>query len=280
MWCISKPTRQQRQRNKRRVAALIIFALLGQLPTVASNKSTFSPQQQEQIGNIVREYLLAHPEILDQLARKWQAQQMQRENDQVSALTRRVITQREALLENSSAPHTGPDGATVMVMAFYDYRCLPCGKMDAVIAQMMHDFPQVRFVFFDWPMAGAGWSVSETASAIAVALWQQQGDAVWQQYHLTLFSMAQQQGKVEVEDIARVVKAMHIAVPEKQAITQARRVLSRSALLARRLQLSNLPTVIVMPVQGATMHNTSVFIRAVSASEFQAAIVRGLRGGK
>lgn len=94
--------------------------------------------------------------------------------------------------------------------------------------------------------------------------------------------MAQQQGKVEVEveDIARVVKAMHIAMPEKQTITQARRVLSSSALLARRLQLSNLSTVIVMPVQGATMHNTSVFIRAVSASELQAAIVRGLRQGK
>lgn len=167
-----------------------------------------------------------------------------------------------------------------MVMAFYDYRCLPCGKMDAVLAQMMQDYPQVRFVFRDWPMAGADWSVSETASAIGVALWQQQGEVMWRRYHQALFNVAQSEGKITVEDIAQVVKALRVVVPGQQAIAKARRVLRSNAQLAEKLSLSNLPTVIVLPAQGATIENSTVFISTVSPQVIQAAIIRGLREHK
>lgn len=70
MWSISKPTPPLRRRNNPRLVALMILSALGALPATAASISTFSPQQQEQIGKIARDYLLAHPEILDQLVQQ------------------------------------------------------------------------------------------------------------------------------------------------------------------------------------------------------------------
>jgi protein-disulfide isomerase len=239
------------------------------LPAFAASGSSFTPEQRQQIGNIARDYLLAHPEILDQMLQQRQRQR----NETLLLLKRNVIALHHSLLASHDAPQIGPPDAAVVVVSFYDYRCVPCSAMSTVIMQMMRDNPQVRFVFRDWPMPGEGWASSETASAIGVALWQQQGAAEWLRYYQSMFK-----DHLQVEDIAHVVRTLQVAVPSQSAVTKARRVLDNNAQLAHKLKLGNLPTVIVMPLQGGAEENTSVFISAVSAGELQAAIVRSVGG--
>ncbi|QGY28746.1 thioredoxin domain-containing protein [Pantoea cypripedii] len=238
------------------------------LPAFAVTAPAFTPEQRQQIGTISRDYLLAHPEILDQMLQQRQRQR----NETLLQLKRKVIALHQTLLVSHDAPQIGPPDAAVVVISFYDYRCVPCGAMSTVIMQMMRDNPQVRFVFRDWPMPGEGWASSETALAIGVALWQQQGAGEWLRYYQSMFKE-----HLQAEDIAYVVRELQVAVPSQSAVTKARRVLENNSQLANKLKLGNLPTVIVMPLQRAVEENTSVFISAVSAGELQAAIVRSAR---
>lgn len=243
------------------------------LPAFAATNSAFTSEQREQIGKIARDYLLTHPDILDQMLQQRQRQLNLEQNEKIIQLKRTVIAQRRTLLNASEVPQTGPTSASVVVTHFYDYRCVPCGKMSAVMMQMVHDNPRVRFVFRDWPMAGEGWASSETASAIGISLWQQQGEAIWLRYYQAMFKE-----NLQAEDIAHVVRSLQVAVPSQTAVTRARRIMDNNAQLAHKLNLSNLPTLIVMPAQGAAMENTSVFISTVSAGELQAAILKGAGG--
>jgi cytochrome c oxidase assembly factor CtaG len=77
------------------VTTYIIFQLN---PLHAATAPAFTPEQQEQIGQIAADYLVNHPEILLQVSRKQQQERQQ------ATLAVKVMDNQAALLEDKDTP--------------------------------------------------------------------------------------------------------------------------------------------------------------------------------
>lgn len=109
----------------------------------------------------VRQYLLAHPEVIEEAMVKLQEQK------QVAAagvLAKRIATHREALERDPRDFVVNPNGK-VTVVEFFDYRCGYCKLAEPEMANLIKANPDVRFVFKEFVIFGAN---SEAAARAAI----------------------------------------------------------------------------------------------------------------
>lgn len=106
-------------------AGLLVSGVAGaaEKPAVA-----FTPEQEARIGEIAKDYLLAHPEVLVEVSQKLQAQQQEK---QQQAMTAAVVQNQAALLNDKGTPSYGPADAKVTVVEFFDYQCIYCARPGA-----------------------------------------------------------------------------------------------------------------------------------------------------
>jgi protein-disulfide isomerase len=116
----------------------------------------------------VHAYLIAHPEVLEEMqvayARKQQASEVER--------ARPLIRQYKAAIFNDARdPYVGPKDAKVTVVQFFDYRCGHC-KAEAApaVLEFIKKYPDVRFVFKEYPIFGVP---SQAAARASLAAWQE-----------------------------------------------------------------------------------------------------------
>lgn len=119
--------------------------------SIAGGAQAFDQGQKDEIGKIVREYLLAHPEVLAEVQQALEKKQAEE----------RIAQARVAVKENAEAIFNGasdialgnPQGKTTVV-EFFDYNCGYCKRavsdMDAIIKAN----PDVRFVLKEFPILG------------------------------------------------------------------------------------------------------------------------------
>lgn len=113
---------------------------------VAAEKpaAAFTPEQEARIGEIAKDYLLAHPEVLVEVSQKLQAQQQEK---QQQAMTAAVVQNQAALLNDKGTPSYGPADAKVTVVEFFDYQCIYCARLAPELEKVIKANPDVRFVF-------------------------------------------------------------------------------------------------------------------------------------
>lgn len=71
-----------------------------------------------------------------------------------------------AALQDQGSPSVGPRDATVTVIVFSDYQCANCRANYPAVERVRREFPEVRFIYKDWPIFGVR---SEYASRVALA---------------------------------------------------------------------------------------------------------------
>jgi protein-disulfide isomerase len=133
-------------------------------PVTATGASeTFSPAQTGEIQNIVKNYLVQHPEVLqdamDALDRR------QKEADAEKA--RVTIKDNNATLFNSTHQVVlgNPQGNVTMV-EFFDYNCAFCKRALSDMLSLLKTDSDLRFVLKEFPVLGPG---SVEAAHVAVA---------------------------------------------------------------------------------------------------------------
>ncbi|MDR3433338.1 MAG: DsbA family protein [Rouxiella aceris] len=249
------------------LAALI--ATPGLAAAADSTAANFSDAQQQAIGKIAADYIIAHPEVLVQASQKLQAQQQQQQtNDALNA----VLANVPALLQDQDTPSYGPKDAKVALVEFFDYQCLYCSHMAPVVAQTIKANSDVRFVFKEWPIFGDRWKASITAAENGLAIWKQKGAQAYLDYHNAIYATGHDEGKLTDADISAAVESAHGALPSQAHRQETHAALAKNDELAKTLGFQGTPGFIVMPVSGANASNTTVLPGAVSAEELQAAI--------
>ena len=110
--------------SSQRTALLIAAALSVASPAVATAQ-TFSADQRQEIGTIVKDYLLAHPEVLQDVMAELEKRQQAADAEK----HRSAVAQNNATL--FSSPHQvvlgNPHGNVTMV-EFFDYNCGYCKR--------------------------------------------------------------------------------------------------------------------------------------------------------
>jgi protein-disulfide isomerase len=140
------------------LAAAALLASPGAAPA-----QTFSDDQRHQIEDVVKDYLVKHPEIIQEVMAA--LDKKQQEADAAKAAT--TIKDNNATLFNS--PHQvvlGNPQGNIMMVEFFDYNCAFCKRALPDMLTLLKDDPNIKFVLKEFPVLGEG---SVEAAHVAVA---------------------------------------------------------------------------------------------------------------
>lgn len=123
-------------------------------------------------GDRVRAYLLANPQVLDEVI---QARDLRANADRGQAVNAAVVANPGALAPGPLEPAFGPAEARVTVVEFFDYRCPYCKVAAPAYVELMRTHPDVRFVFKEWPVLDQGEDITSQYAARAALAAHAQG---------------------------------------------------------------------------------------------------------
>lgn len=130
-------------------------ALLAMLAAVAL--SGCQKQDDAQFGARVRTYLLAHPEVLEEVSAKLQTRrEVDAEASAKAAVAKAslLIPKYRDQIERDPRDVVANPGGKVTVTEFFDYRCGYCKASAPEVLKLIDENPDVRFVFKQTPIFG------------------------------------------------------------------------------------------------------------------------------
>jgi protein-disulfide isomerase len=147
-----------------RLLALALLALLG-APLSASAQS-FTDTQRSDIEAIVKSYLVAHPEVLEEAMNELQKRQTAAETAKHEA----SITQNAETIFNSPRGVTlGNKDGDVAFVEFFDYNCGYCKRAMADMLDLMKNDSKLKVVLKEFPVLSEG-SIEAAKVAVAVRM--------------------------------------------------------------------------------------------------------------
>ena len=132
-------------------------------PARAQAPAPFTPAQQAQIVQIVRQAMKADPSILRDAVGTLQADEQAREAADTKA---RLASNQKALTATFGDPVAGNPNGDITLVEFYDPRCPYCRRMLPDIANLLKHDPKLRLVYKDIPVLGPA-STLETRAILA-----------------------------------------------------------------------------------------------------------------
>ena len=257
------------------LAVLMVSGLLSGMANAAEAgkpAAVFTPAQEARIGEIAKDYLLAHPEVLVEVSQKLQAQQQEK---QQQAMTAAVIQHQAALLNDKGTPSYGPADAKVTVVEFFDYQCIYCARLAPELEKVIKANPNVRFVFKELPIFGSRWPASLTAAKTGLQIYQQKGNEAYLQYHNAVYATGHNEGKLTDADISTAAKAVKLDV---KTAPDVQGTLEDIGALAQQLGFGGTPALVVMPSSGASTDNVTVIPGFTDGDTLNAAIQKAAGG--
>ncbi|MBV8823543.1 MAG: thioredoxin domain-containing protein [Bradyrhizobiaceae bacterium] len=144
----------------RSTAAVLCLAAIAGAPARAQS---FNDAQRGEIERIVKDYLVAHPEVLQEAMSELEKRQSAAELEKQVA----GVKQNKEVLFNSTHQVTlgNPKGDVTMV-EFFDYNCGYCKKAMGDMLTLLETDPKLKVVLKEYPVLGPG---SLEAAQVAVA---------------------------------------------------------------------------------------------------------------
>tara|TARA_E500000318_G_scaffold35258_2_gene34472 strand:+ start:3349 stop:4146 length:798 start_codon:yes stop_codon:yes gene_type:complete len=143
----------------------------------AAAAEPFSADQKSALDTAIRDYILAHPEVIVESLNAMQVRQELAEKErQRTALAH----MQEQLTGNENDPVIGNPDGDVTVVEFFDYQCGYCKRMIDPVMQLLKQDPQVRWVMKEFPILGPA---SVTAAHASIAARKQ---GAYSEFHVAL----------------------------------------------------------------------------------------------
>ncbi|HEV2957839.1 MAG TPA: DsbA family protein [Xanthobacteraceae bacterium] len=144
----------------RSTAAALFIAAVAAAPACAQS---FNDAQRSEIERIIKDYLVAHPEVLQEALSEFEKRQNAAELQKQIA----GVKQHKEVLFNSAHQVTlGNPRGDVTVVEFFDYNCGFCKRALADMLRLIDTDRNVKFVLKEYPVLGPG---SLEAAQVAVA---------------------------------------------------------------------------------------------------------------
>ena len=159
--------------------ALLALALCGAPP--AASAQSFSDGQRGDIEVIVRNYLLAHPEVLEEAMAELSKRQAAAEAEKHEA---GVATNAEKIFNSPRGVVLGNKDGDVTFVEFFDYNCGYCKRAMADMLDLMKTDPKLKVVLKEFPVLSQG-SVEVAQVAVAVRM-QDPGGKKYLDFHQKL----------------------------------------------------------------------------------------------
>ncbi|WP_419913495.1 DsbA family protein [Hoeflea sp.] len=194
--------------------------------------------EKEELGQFIREYLIANPEILFEVQAAYEAKQEEIQREQ----SKQVIADSRDAIFNS--PHNvvlgNPEG-DVTIVEFFDYNCGFCKRALKDMEEIIAEDPNVRFILKEFPILGDD-SIAAHRVSVAVRLI---APEKYEEFHLELLGgrdRATEDSAIAVAKKLGIDETKLRAAMDDDAITESFR---ESYMIADGLGISGTPSYIV-----------------------------------
>lgn len=196
----------------------------------------FSDAQRQEMGSIIKDYLLSHPEILQDVSKLLDEKQKQVEGN---ARKDTIVKNAGRIFHNTSDFVAGNPKGDVTIVEFFDYNCPWCKKSFPGIMSLIETDKKVRLVLKEFPILGPD---SEYASKAAIAAGKQ---GKYLEMHKAMY---QHQGHMTKESVDEVAVSLGLDMAKlKKAMeeTSTMEVINQNRDLGQTLSISGTPAFVI-----------------------------------
>jgi protein-disulfide isomerase len=201
-----------------RLLAPALLALALAVAPQAASAQGFSDGQRGEIETIIKNYLISHPEVLEDAMAELNKRQAAAENEKHEAS---VAQNSDTIFNSPRGVLLGNKNGDVTFVEFFDYNCGYCKRAMIDMLDLMKSDSKLKVVLKEFPVLGQG-SVEAAQVAVAVRM-QDPGGKKYLEFHQRLLGGRGQADKTRAIaaardaglDVARIEK--DIATPEVTA---------------------------------------------------------------
>ena len=223
-----------------RLIAAICAALLALSLPQASRADEFSAPQKSEIERIVRGYLIAHPEVLQEAMAELEKRQTAAEAEKHKTA---VKVHAQNLFNSPRQVVLGNPNGDVTFVEFFDYNCGYCKRAMLDMLTLLKDDPKLKVVLKEFPVLGPG-SVEAAQIATAVRMQDKSGKK-YLDFHQKLLTGRGQANKTTALAAAKEA-GLNVAQIEKDlASPEIKTSLQEAFKLAESLGLNGTPSYVI-----------------------------------
>jgi protein-disulfide isomerase len=215
----------------------------------------FTPAQRGEIEAIIKDYLIKHPEVLEEVMKEMEKRQSAAEAEKAQ---KAIADNAQMLFDSPRQVTLGNPKGDVTMVEFFDYNCGYCKRAMTDMLELMKADPNLRVVLKEFPVLG---DASVQAAQVAVALsMQDKGGKKYLDFHQKLLSGRGAVDKAKAMATAKDVGADMARLEKDMASPEVKATLAETFKLAEPLGLNGTPSYVI---------GKNVLIGAVGASELK-----------
>jgi protein-disulfide isomerase len=224
----------------RLLAAAALFALAAIGAPQPASAQKFSDDQRGQIEGIVKNYLLSHPEVLEEVSAELSKRQAAAEAEKHQA----------AIAQNADTIFNSPRGVTVgnkdgdvSLVEFFDYNCGYCKRAMTDMIELMKLDPKLKVVLKEFPVLGPG-SVEAAQVAVAVRMQDPTGKK-YLDFHQKLLNGKGQADKARAMAAAKDAGADMARMEKDFGSPEVRATIEENFKLAEAMGMNGTPSYVI-----------------------------------
>ena len=142
----------------------LVSLLFGASALALATAPVHAEMSKSEVETIVREYLVAHPEVIEEAMAALEKKQAA----DAAAAQAKIISDRGSILFDSTRQMVlGNPQGDVTIVEFFDYNCGYCKRALGDMVALIEKDPKVRIVIKEFPVLGPG---STEAAKVSVAV--------------------------------------------------------------------------------------------------------------
>jgi protein-disulfide isomerase len=206
----------------RTVIIALAAAAAGAGATLAATNTSVASGDRAAIERIVRDYILANPEILPEAMERLQARET----------AKAVAANRKAIETPYAGAWEGNPQGDVVVVQFFDYACGFCRTALGDIDRLLKEDPKLKVVYREFPVLGPD---SEAAAHLSLAV---AAKGAYPTFHRALYAT----GRPDAVARARLARQFGVSAA---ATPESRAEIARNLSLQLSLRISGTPTWVI-----------------------------------
>jgi protein-disulfide isomerase len=218
----------------------VLFALAFCAAPPAVSAQSISDGQRGEIETIVRNYLIAHPEVLEEAMAELNKRQAAAEAEKHEAS---VAQNSDTIFNSPRGVVLGNKDGDVTFVEFFDYNCGYCKRAMSDMLTLMKDDPKLKVVLKEFPVLGPG-SVEAAQVAVAVRMQDKSGKK-YLDFHQRLLGGRGQADKSHALAAAKDAGLNMAQIEKDMASPEVKATLQENFKIAEALGLNGTPSYVI-----------------------------------
>ncbi|MEJ0077209.1 MAG: DsbA family protein [Alphaproteobacteria bacterium] len=218
----------------------LAFALALGASGAPAHAQGFSEPQRGEIEKIIKDYLLAHPEVLQEAMAELEKKQQVAETEKARSA---IKNHSDALFNSPRQVVLGNPQGDVTFVEFFDYNCGYCKRALSDMTTLLNNDPKLKIVLKEFPVLGPG-SVEAAQVAVAVRMQDKTGKK-YLDFHQKLLGGRGQVDKAKALAAAKDAGLDMARIEKDLKSDEVAKTLEESMKLAEALGLNGTPSYVI-----------------------------------